>query len=314
MRKFGFSVNAVWNGQQALDYLLQEPTPQNPRPDIILMDVQMPILDGYRATHRIRNHRPYATIESIRTIPIVAMTASAIQGDKEKCQHAGMDDYLAKPVKGPILEKKLIKWAIEGQKPGRLAVIDHIHEDDSNCDDGSATSDEIPLESKSPPSGDAIPMVSEPGQLQELEKSEGDRGLQRAEAEEKATELRDDKLLAASEVHPSTTLGATVVHPPQKSPAVRPGLPPSRLTEENITRFDREQDPGNLHVPRLKHDDSGRASSMEVAPRDTSPSTSTDGSRKSPRPKSKQRGPLKNELQRFDSDMTITQDDTRDRD
>ncbi len=55
----------------------------------------MPVLDGYRATHIIRHHNPYSAIASIRTLPIIAMTASAIQGDREKCTSAGMDDYLA---------------------------------------------------------------------------------------------------------------------------------------------------------------------------------------------------------------------------
>lgn len=88
--KFGFSVNAVWNGKEALDYLLEAPSTTHPKPDIILMDCQMPVLDGYRTTHLIRHHSPYSAIASIRTLPIVAMTASAIQGDKEKCTQAGM--------------------------------------------------------------------------------------------------------------------------------------------------------------------------------------------------------------------------------
>lgn len=312
MKKFGFSVNAVWNGQQALDYLMKEPSPEHPKPDIILMDVQMPILDGYRATHRIRHHRPYANVESIRSVPIVAMTASAIQGDKEKCQQAGMDDYLAKPVKAPTLEKKLIKWAMEGQKPGRLKMTHKIHDDnDSNCDRGSEQpSPDTSLDPQSPPASDTNQIVAASGRLQGLDKSEGDRGLQRAEAEEKATELRDDKLLAASEVHPSTTTGATVVHPPQKSPAVRPGLPPSKLTEENITILDREQDSSSLLVPRLRHDNNDGPSSMEVAGRNTSPSVSTVGSLQNLNTKGKQRGPLREALSRNDSDLstvTVTQ-------
>ena len=90
VRKFGFSVNAVWNGKEALDYLLEAPSTTHPKPDIILMDCQMPVLDGYRTTHLIRHHSPYSAIASIRALPIVAMTASAIQGDKEKCTEAGM--------------------------------------------------------------------------------------------------------------------------------------------------------------------------------------------------------------------------------
>ena len=83
-------MNAVWNGKEALDYLLEAPNSTRPKPDIILMDCQMPVLDGYRATHLIRHHSPYAAIASIRSLPIIAMTASAIQGDREKCTQAGM--------------------------------------------------------------------------------------------------------------------------------------------------------------------------------------------------------------------------------
>lgn len=72
------------------------------------MDVQMPVIDGYKCTHLLRHHMPYKNI--VHDVPIVAMTASAIQGDREKCTRAGMDDYLAKPVRGVILEKMLLRW------------------------------------------------------------------------------------------------------------------------------------------------------------------------------------------------------------
>ena len=105
IKKLNFSVNAVWNGQEAVDYMCGQPDASRPRPDIILMDVQMPILDGYKATQKIRR-----VIEdpSIMTIPIVAMTASAIQGDKEKCMKAGMDDYLAKVSFQSILRARVL--------------------------------------------------------------------------------------------------------------------------------------------------------------------------------------------------------------
>ena len=83
-------MQAVWNGQEALDHLSKDDAVQ---PDIILMDVQMPILDGYGATRKIRTQEPFVASAQL---PIIAMTASAIQGDKEKCKKAGMDDYLAK--------------------------------------------------------------------------------------------------------------------------------------------------------------------------------------------------------------------------
>lgn len=110
IEKLGFGVTAVWNGREALDYLVAAEGGKEPRPDIILMDVQMPVIDGYKCTHLIRHHLPYKSY--IQDVPIVAMTASAIQGDREKCRRAGMDDYLPKPVKSKALERMLIRWSL----------------------------------------------------------------------------------------------------------------------------------------------------------------------------------------------------------
>lgn len=108
IKKLGFQVTAAWNGKEALDYLIGTSQGRNAKPDIILMDVQMPVIDGYKCTHLLRHHLPYKTM--VQDVPIVAMTASAIQGDREKCTRAGMDDYLSKPVTMTILEKMLLRW------------------------------------------------------------------------------------------------------------------------------------------------------------------------------------------------------------
>jgi len=113
IKKLKFSVSAVWNGQEALNYLQEPASESHPQPDIILMDVQMPVMDGYKATYNLRHAEPFVANIRIQNTPIVAMTASAIQGDREKCESAGMNDYLAKPVKGKILEAMLIKWSLE---------------------------------------------------------------------------------------------------------------------------------------------------------------------------------------------------------
>jgi CheY-like chemotaxis protein len=114
IKKLGFGVTAVWNGREALDYLNEAKEGKHAKPAIILMDVQMPIIDGYRCTHLLRHHVPYKSY--VWDVPIVAMTASAIQGDREKCTRAGMDDYLAKPVKSKILEKMLVRWCAAGRR------------------------------------------------------------------------------------------------------------------------------------------------------------------------------------------------------
>jgi CheY-like chemotaxis protein/nitrogen-specific signal transduction histidine kinase len=105
--KLGFSVSAVCNGQEALDYLAKSSS--EPRPDAILMDCMMPQVDGYQATYQLR-HDVDKFDEETRKIPIIALTASAIKGDREKCEAVGFSDYLKKPVVKDTLERSLLKW------------------------------------------------------------------------------------------------------------------------------------------------------------------------------------------------------------
>lgn len=72
--------------------------------DLILMDVQMPIMDGYQATAKIRG------IQGYETVPIIALTAGATEGEKERCLKAGMNDYLTKPVSEKVLKERLLSW------------------------------------------------------------------------------------------------------------------------------------------------------------------------------------------------------------
>ncbi|KAL9136325.1 MAG: hypothetical protein Q9175_002470 [Cornicularia normoerica] len=233
VRKFGFSVNAVWNGKEALDYLLEAPSATHPKTDIILMDCQMPVLDGYRATHLIRYHSPYSGIASIRTLPIVAMTASAIQGDKEKCTQAGMDDYLAKPVRGKTLEDMLLKWAVEGKRTSRLREVfrtPHI-DNDSICAASSSNSISEPLVSESS-EHDETPGLSKGPKAMES----GKRKMQRLGSEEQAIILRDEKLLAAINPNPRQL---SISMPPTPS-SMRIKLPTPALTVENMALLSRE--------------------------------------------------------------------------
>ena len=74
---------------------------------VILMDCQMPQMDGYQATKEIRSGKAGQRYEQV---PILAMTANAMKGDREKCLAAGMDDYIAKPIDPDLLAQKLVEW------------------------------------------------------------------------------------------------------------------------------------------------------------------------------------------------------------
>lgn len=110
VRKLGYTkVDAYENGLKAVEGLRQQAKAGQPY-HVVLMDVQMPVLDGYEATKLLRRD----DIEEVRNALVIAMTASAIQGDREKCLAAGMNDYLAKPVKADLLRRKLDTY-INGQ-------------------------------------------------------------------------------------------------------------------------------------------------------------------------------------------------------
>jgi CheY-like chemotaxis protein len=81
--------------------------------DLILMDVQMPDMDGFEATAAIRERER----QSGAHIPIIAMTAHAMSGDRERCLDAGMDDYISKPIRGPVLLELVAKYALLQRLP-----------------------------------------------------------------------------------------------------------------------------------------------------------------------------------------------------
>jgi len=80
--------------------------------DIIFMDCQMPEMDGYEAARLIRQAERSSQVNWRAPVHIVAMTANAMTGDREKCLAAGMDDYLSKPVRKAELQSALIKWVM----------------------------------------------------------------------------------------------------------------------------------------------------------------------------------------------------------
>jgi two-component system, sensor histidine kinase and response regulator len=105
-------VELAENGKEALAACARR------RYDAVLMDGQMPGMDGYEATRRIRMRET----RGARRVPIIAMTASAMKGDREKCLEAGMDDYVSKPVTPEALEAVLRKWVGAASAPAERAA------------------------------------------------------------------------------------------------------------------------------------------------------------------------------------------------
>ena len=102
--RLGCNVTIAENGRDALDWLEHRDF------DLVFMDCQMPEMDGYRATQEVRRREELGTAKWQSRLPIVAMTANAMEGDREKCLLAGMDDYVAKPAKSETLEEMLVRW------------------------------------------------------------------------------------------------------------------------------------------------------------------------------------------------------------
>jgi CheY-like chemotaxis protein len=99
LEKLGYRIDVAADGQAAFEAW------QSGRYHLILMDCQMPVMDGYETTRKIREHEAGA-----RRIPIIALTAHAMKGADNECRAAGMDDYLSKPIDRDQLQKALLHW------------------------------------------------------------------------------------------------------------------------------------------------------------------------------------------------------------
>jgi CheY-like chemotaxis protein/HPt (histidine-containing phosphotransfer) domain-containing protein len=128
LTEFGLNVHIANNGREAVDLYLQNAY------DLILMDCQMPEMDGFEACRVIRR----LETQTGKHVPMVAMTANAMKGDRETCIGAGMDDYLAKPVMFDALHSALNKWLPAAQASNVPALT-------SSLDSASDTSIDVYL-------------------------------------------------------------------------------------------------------------------------------------------------------------------------
>jgi len=132
LQKLGCEVDIAANGQQAVDAVKAN------HYDIVLMDCQMPVMDGFEATHAIRAWEQENATEASegeeQHIPIIALTANAMQGDREACLNAGMNDHVAKPMKAEELRKTIEKWTSPRQDEQQRQQHDVTVVDESQSD------------------------------------------------------------------------------------------------------------------------------------------------------------------------------------
>ena len=131
LQKSGFTVILADNGKKAVDALKTSGF------DLVLMDIQMPVMDGFTATKQIRKMEQ---IQNTRHVPIIAMTANAMKGDREKCFEVGMDDFVAKPIIAENLYIKMWKWINVSQTDDRKKGDTGSIQEDS-CQEKNITSD-----------------------------------------------------------------------------------------------------------------------------------------------------------------------------
>lgn len=105
LENLGLVADVAGNGQEAIDLLVS--CPEDAPYQLLIMDCQMPELDGYETTEAIRIGKAG---NRFKDIPIIAMTANAMKGDEEKCKQAGMNDYATKPIDADVLQQKLCLW------------------------------------------------------------------------------------------------------------------------------------------------------------------------------------------------------------
>jgi CheY-like chemotaxis protein/HPt (histidine-containing phosphotransfer) domain-containing protein len=172
LARMGYRADVVANGLEAVEALKRQPY------DVVLMDIQMPEMDGLEATRHVRRELPDA-----RQPRVIAMTANAMQGDREMCLAAGMDDYVSKPIRVEELVNALSKSrpletsvAVEQATPGKdagedgrhLGGLDQVESQASVVTTGAGLAVSEADEPQSPSLSTPALAVLDPGALEDL--------------------------------------------------------------------------------------------------------------------------------------------------
>ncbi len=120
VEELGGRCHVVGNGKEAVRALSTRPF------DLVLMDCQMPVMDGFQATGKIRELQGKGELTKCRTnpLPVIALTANAVKGDRERCLNAGMNEHVTKPIDPQKLKDVLTSWLPSDQQPGDVASDD----------------------------------------------------------------------------------------------------------------------------------------------------------------------------------------------
>ncbi len=167
--KLGYRVDIAGNGREALAALA------NKRYAAVLMDCQMPEMDGYDATRELRRREGVS-----RHTPVIAMTAAAMEGDRELCIEAGMDDYITKPVRADAIEQALRRWIADDR--------DQVVQDDAPAAPEAPQDDDAPHDDDVHDDGTPVLDASRISTLRDLDSGDGE--LLRLLVEEYANDAR----------------------------------------------------------------------------------------------------------------------------
>ncbi|HEX8325782.1 MAG TPA: response regulator [Tepidisphaeraceae bacterium] len=141
LRHAGCDVEIAGNGAEAIERLKKDVTF-----DVVLMDCQMPVMDGFEAASRVRDMKRHGLVPE--WLPVIALTANAINGDREKCLGAGMDDYVSKPIEPAMLIRTITRLARPKPRPAAVTTL-------------AAVTDVIPQPTPPPPEPMAV-AIAEP--------------------------------------------------------------------------------------------------------------------------------------------------------